>query len=77
MVKRTLKQIKAMVSDGRAIDITTRTHDELMTLKKSADLSRTFYAVGTFGVIGCVLTDDKTGQQYAITARNNALFTLF
>ena len=75
MKKYTLKQLKNLVNNGLAVDLTKSNNDmykELM--KKEGYLSQVGYAIGIYGLNGKLLKGDKTGTLYAITARSSALY---
>lgn len=75
MKKYTLKQLKNLVNNGLAVDLTKGNNDmykELM--KKEGYLSQVGYAIGIYGLNGKLLKGDKTGTLYAITARSSALY---
>ena len=69
MMKTTLREIRAFVKDGRAVDITTAPEADIPTCKTCIA-----YSVGTYGVNGCVVRDTNTGKLYAVTARTTNLF---
>lgn len=75
MKKYTLKQLKNLVNNGLAVDLTkgnNNTYKEL--IKKESYLSQVGYAIGIYGLNGKLLKGDKTGTLYAITARSSALY---
>ena len=68
MTRYTLKQLKSLVRQGLAIDIT---HEYTRAIPGA------YYKVGySSGVYGCngLLLRDYRGQLYAITARTTAIF---
>lgn len=68
MVRYTQKQLKSLVRQGLAIDITNHYENAI---------PGAYYKVGfSSGVYGCngLLLRDYAGQLYAITARTTAIF---
>lgn len=75
MRKYTLKQLKNLVNNGLAVDLTKGNNDTYKELiKKESYLSQVGYAIGIYGLNGKLLKGDKTGTLYAITARSSALY---
>lgn len=75
MRKYTLKQLKNLVNNGLAVDLTNGNNDTYKELmKKESYLSQVGYAIGIYGLNGKLLKGDKTGTLYAITARSSALY---
>lgn len=75
MKKYTLKQLKNLVNNGLAVDLTkgnNNTYKEL--IKKESYLNQVGYAIGIYGLNGKLLKGDKTGTLYVITARSSALY---
>lgn len=71
MEKYTLKQLKSMVKNGVAIDVTNA--------KSRKDVPESYTQVGySAGVYGCngMLFKGESGQLYAITARTSAIWAL-
>lgn len=66
MEKMTLKEIKRLVINGHAADITTAENIP-------AGLSVVGYSSGIYGVNGALLSDNS-GNLYAVTARCSNLF---
>lgn len=75
MTKYTQKQLRAMVNDGIAEDITNadnNTREELE--KKEGWLRQIGYSAGVYGCNGMLLQGHNSGTLYAITSCTNAVF---
>lgn len=75
MTKYSQKDIKALVADGAAIDITNHDgymREQLETLEGRLDCIG--YSHGVYGVNGLLLRGRNTGNLYAITTRSTAIF---
>ena len=69
MKKFTVKQLKSLVSDGIAIDVT---HSS-----KKSDIPESYAQVGyASGLYGCngMLLKGESGQLYAVTSRTTAIY---
>ena len=77
MRKYTQREIKNLVADGIAEDITRRSFSEIQQLRTAEDIEKVGYSSGTYGINGGVLKSQTSGKIYAITARASALFQLF
>ena len=77
MRKYTQTQIKNLVRDGFAGDITRKSFNELNELRKACNLEKVGYSVGVYGINAGLLQDRTTGKYYAITARCSALAQMF
>ena len=77
MRKYTQRELKAAVALGYAEDITHYSNIEAYNLSKTADLEKVGYTSGIYGIAGGLLEDKRTGNRYAILARNSALFYFF
>lgn len=78
MKKATLKQLKAYVATGAAIDLTLEGFDKIDTIREEErGFDRIAYSVGINGCNGVLLKGIKSGKLYAVTARNTALFQVF
>ena len=77
MRKYTQREIKNLVADGIAEDITRRSFSEIQQLRTEEDIEKVGYSSGTYGINGGVLKDMNSGKLYAITARTSALFQIF
>ena len=73
----TQKMIKDLVKQGIATDITNLNFDQIEQLRKKHHLVKVGSSVGTYGINGGLLKDDKTNELFAITKRNSTLFQLF
>ena len=75
MTKYTQRQLKAMVKDGIAEDITYGDNDTRKEIEeKEGYYTQVGYSSGTYGCNGMLLKGNKTGKLYAITARTTAVF---
>ena len=75
MRKYTLRQLKNLVLNGLAVDLTKGTNDIYKEIiAKESYLSQVGYASGIYGLNGKLLKGDNTGTLYAITARSSALY---
>lgn len=77
MKKRTLRDIKGMVSMGFAKDITSYSFAQCQELMRKCNLEKELYSYGKYGINGGVLRDAYTGDYYAITKRTIALSYFF
>lgn len=75
MTKYTQKQLRAMVADGIAEDITRADNEKRRELEKAEGWLRQIgYASGVYGCNGMLLQGRNSGTLYAITSRTNAIF---
>ncbi len=75
MTKYTQKQLRAMVRDGIAIDMTNAHIDDRKKLVDEEEYyTQIGYAAGIYGCNGKLLQGKKTGQLYAITGRTQAIY---
>lgn len=75
MTKYTQKQLRAMVTDGIAEDITKADNNVRKELeKKEGWLRQIGYSAGVYGCNGMLLQGHNSGTLYAITSRTNAVF---
>lgn len=75
MTRYTQKQLREMVKDGIAVDITysdNAMHDTIE--KEEGYYNQIGYSVGIYGWNGMLLKGHKTGKLYAITSRTTAIF---
>ena len=75
MRKYTQKELKKLVANGMAQDITHYNFDEAKALWEHG-ITKVGYSSGTYGINGALFQDDENGEYYAITARNSTLFQL-
>lgn len=69
-----LKDIKTLVQTGAAVDIT---NEELENIYKiDSRLEVVVLTHGIYGMDGGLFKNSRTGELYAITARNGNLFAL-
>ncbi len=70
-----LKDIRTMIINGRADDITNYTHDEFKELyKEESGLETLDVTMGVYGRNGALLQGNKSGKLYGITKRNALVF---
>ena len=73
--KYTQKQLKNMVAEGLAVDITYGTNETRSELEKTEGYyTQIGYSAGVYGCNGMLLKGNKTGKLYAITSRSTAIF---
>ena len=75
MTKFTQKQLRKMVADGIAEDIsrgTNETRNEIEAVE--GWLTQVGYASGVYGCNGMLLKRRNTGKLYAITSRTQAIY---
>lgn len=75
MNRDTQSQLKNLVRCGMVHDITNAPKAEVLTLWKRCE--KVGYSSGLYGINGGLIQDRKTGDFYAITARNANLFIIF
>ena len=75
MTKYTQRQLKAMVNDGLAEDVTNATNDTRRQIEaKEGYYTQVGYSSGVYGCNGMLLKGAKTGKLYAVTSRTTAIF---
>ena len=75
MTKYTQKQLRTMVADGIAENITNADNNVREELeKKEGWLRQVGYSAGVYGRNGMSLQGRNSGTLYAITARTSAVF---
>lgn len=75
MTKYTQKQLRALVHDGLAVDITYGDNEKRKEIEAvEGYYTQVGYASGVYGCNGALLKGHKTGTLYAITSRSTALF---
>jgi len=75
MTKYTQKQLREMVRDGIAVDISHGDNTmRAMILEKELYLSQVGYAAGVYGCNGQLYKGHNTGTLYAITCRTQAIY---
>ena len=75
MTRFTQKQLREMVANGIAEDIsngTNETRDEIESVEGC--LTQVGYASGIYGCNGMLLKGHNTGKLYAITSRTQAIY---
>lgn len=75
MEKYTQKQLKELVKNGIAKDITYADNEEYEKIRDiEGNLITIGYSHGVYGTNGLLIKGYATGTLYAITARSTALF---
>ena len=75
MEKYTQKQLKALVREGVAIDITNGTNDTRNEIEALEEwLTQIGYVVSMYGCGGILFKGHNTGKLYAITTRGQATY---
>ena len=76
MIKKyTQKQLREMVANGIAIDVSKGNHDtRTEILSKETYLEQVGYASGLYGCSGKLLKGNKTGQLYAVIGHVSAIY---
>lgn len=77
MKKYTKKAINDFVAMRIAKDITNYNFEQTKNFYHEHDLEKIGYSTGLYGINAGLLKDCKTGELFAITARNTALSMLF
>lgn len=77
MRKYTQKALRELVRLGAAENITDYNFSQMKDFLHSHSLEKVGYSSGVYGINGGLLQDTKTGQLYAITARNTACTMAF
>lgn len=77
MRKYTQKALRELVAIGAAESITNYNFEQMNEFLHAHSLDKIGYSSGVYGLNGGLLQDTKTGQLYAITARNTALSMAF
>ena len=70
MEKYTQKELKSLVKNGVAVDVTNAQKRDVIP----ECYSQVGYASGVYGCNGLLLKGDKTGNLYAVIGRTTALF---
>jgi len=77
MKKISKKELKSYIALGLAKNINCLSFNECRALNAECDFEKVAYCTGIYGISGGLLKDKKTGNMYAITARNTNLFYFF
>lgn len=77
MKKYTQRQLKELVNQGIAIDITNYSFTQTNELLNNINIEKIAYSRGINGLNGGLFKDNKTNKLYAITARNSTLLPVF
>ena len=75
MEKYTQKQLKNLVENGIAVDITNGDNETRRAIENEEEYyNQIGYSCGMYGCNGMLLKGHKTGKLYAITARTTAIY---
>ena len=75
MEKYTEKQLKSLVKEGAAIDISRGDNDVRNVIEKEEGYyTQIGYSSGIYGCNGMLLKGHNTGKLYAITGRTQAIY---
>ena len=77
MKKYTQRELKNLVNIGAAVSLNNWSFEQINELRRTKSLDKIGYSSGIYGINGGLVQDRETGNCYAITARNSALFQLF
>lgn len=77
MKKISKKELKSYIASGFAKSINCLSLEECRALNAECDFEKIAYCTGKYGISGGLFKDKKTGDMYAITARNTNLFYFF
>lgn len=70
------KDIKKMIADGLATDITDYDFDAIKNFMETHSIETVDLSAGIYGMNGGLFKDRETGELYAIKARSGALFQI-
>ena len=75
MTKFTQKQLRALIEEGAAIDLTYGTNEDRNRIIREEDgYVHIGYAESAYGCGGLLLKGNKTGQLYAIPSRSMSIY---
>ena len=75
MTRYTQRQLRTLIQNNVAVDLTKATNDTRATLEaKEGRLDQIGYAAGTYGCNGMLLRGYNTGTLYAIPTRSQAIY---
>ena len=75
MTKYAQKQLREMVRDGMAVDVSYGTNETRRAIEaEEGYYNQVGYASGLYGCSGMLLQGHKTGKLYAITGRAMAIY---
>ena len=77
MIKVSKKALRNYIALGLAKNIDCLPLEKCRALNAECDFEKIAYCTGKYGISGGLLKDKKTGNKYAITARNTNLFYFF
>lgn len=76
MRKYTQRELRRLVSVGSA-KLLESDFDDTSDFIKNHDFDKVGYSSGIYGISGGLIRDRKSGELYAITARNTTLMMIF
>jgi len=75
MEKFTQKQLKSLITEGAAVDISYADNDTRTAIEKEEGYyTQIGYAAGIYGCNGMLLKGHNTGKLYAIAGRTQAIY---
>ena len=75
MTRYTQKELREMVRNNVAVDITSGTNETRKEIeKKEGYLTQIGYACGIYGCNGMLFKGHNTNELYAVTSRTTAIF---
>lgn len=75
MTKYTQRQLKAMIKDGIAEDVTKATNETRKQIEEvEGYYTQVGFSSGVYGCNGMLLKGAKTGKLYAVTDRTTAIY---
>lgn len=74
-MKTTIKNIKNLVGNGNAVDVTAYGLDDYRALREKEGYFKDIaHSIGTYGVSALVVQGANTGTLYAVTRRTSAIY---
>lgn len=74
-MKTTIKDIKNLVGNGNAVDVTAYGLDDYRALRESEGYFKDIaHSIGGYGVSALVVQGANTGTLYAVTRRTSAIY---
>ena len=75
MTKYTQKQLKELVKNGLAEDVTYADNNKRREIEEAEGYyTQVGYSSGVYGCNGMLLKGNKTGKLYAVTSRSTAIY---
>lgn len=75
MMKYTQKQLKELVKNGLAEDVTYADNNKRREIEEAEGYyTQVGYSSGVYGCNGMLLKGNRTGKLYAVTSRSTAIF---